>query len=65
MNIIDSSAWLEVLVDGPNRPTFVKVIEEGELVVPAITILKSASACVPRSLPPMPHEWSRTCAASP
>lgn len=40
MNIIDSSAWLEVLVDGPNRPTFVQLIEEGELVVPAITIFE-------------------------
>ena len=40
MNIIDSSAWLEVLVDGPNRSTFLKVIEEGELVVPAITIFE-------------------------
>ena len=40
MNIVDSSAWLEVLVDGPNRPTFLKVIEEGELLVPAITIFE-------------------------
>ena len=40
MNIVDSSAWLEVLVDGPNRPTFLQVIEEGELVVPAITIFE-------------------------
>ena len=40
MNIIDSSAWLEVLVDGPNRPAFVEVIEAGELIVPAITIFE-------------------------
>lgn len=40
MNIIDSSAWLEVLVDGPNGPTFVQVIEEGDLIVPAITIFE-------------------------
>ena len=40
MNIVDSSAWLEVLVDGPNRATFVEVIEDGELVVPAITIFE-------------------------
>ena len=40
MNIVDSSAWLEVLVDGPNRSTFLQVIEEGELVVPAITIFE-------------------------
>ena len=40
MNIIDSSAWLEVLVDGPNRAAFVEVIEGGELIVPAITIFE-------------------------
>ncbi len=40
MNIIDSSAWLEVLVDGPNRAVFLEVIEAGELVVPAITIFE-------------------------
>ena len=40
MNIIDSSGWLEVLVDGPNRPVFVQIIETGELLVPAITILE-------------------------
>ena len=40
MNIVDSSAWLEVLVDGPNQPTFLQVIEEGEPVVPAITIFE-------------------------
>lgn len=40
MNIIDSSAWLELLVDGPNRPAFVEVIEAGELIVPAITIFE-------------------------
>lgn len=40
MNIIDSSAWLEVLVAGPNGQTFLQVIEAGELVVPAITIFE-------------------------
>jgi toxin FitB len=40
MNIMDSSAWLEVLVDGPNAGTFIDVIEGGELVVPSITILE-------------------------
>jgi toxin FitB len=40
LNIIDSSAWLEVLVDGPNRPVFLEVIEAGELIVPAITIFE-------------------------
>ena len=40
MNIVDSSAWLEVLVDGPNRAAFVEVIEAGEVIVPAITIFE-------------------------
>ncbi len=40
MNIIDSSAWLEVLVDGPNRASFLEVIEAGDLIVPAITIFE-------------------------
>lgn len=37
---MDSSAWLEVLVDGPNRISFQEVIEAGELVVPAITLFE-------------------------
>jgi toxin FitB len=40
VNIIDSSGWLEVLVDGPHRATIVKVIDAGELMVPAITIFE-------------------------
>ena len=40
MNIIDSSGWLEVLVDGPHRATIVQVIEAGDLVVPANTIFE-------------------------
>lgn len=40
MNIVDSSAWLEVLARGPNAQTFVRVIEAGDLVVPAITIFE-------------------------
>ncbi len=40
MNIVDSSGWLEVLVDGPNAAQFMEVIEGGELVVPAITIFE-------------------------
>jgi toxin FitB len=40
LNIVDSSAWLEVLVAGPNAQIFLKVIEAGELVVPAITIFE-------------------------
>jgi toxin FitB len=40
VNIIDSSGWLEVLVDGPHRATIVKIIDAGELMVPAITIFE-------------------------
>lgn len=40
MNIIDSSGWLEVLVDGPHRATIVQVIDAGALIVPAITIFE-------------------------
>ncbi len=40
MNIVDSSAWLEVLVDGPNASTFIDVIETGQLVVPSVTIFE-------------------------
>ena len=40
MNILDSSAWLELLVDGGYAATFLAVIEEGKLVVPAISIFE-------------------------
>jgi toxin FitB len=40
VNIIDSSGWLEVLVDGPHRATIVKIIDAGELMVPVITIFE-------------------------
>jgi predicted nucleic acid-binding protein len=40
MNILDSSAWLEVLVDGPNAATFLSIIESGKITVPAVTIFE-------------------------
>jgi predicted nucleic acid-binding protein len=40
LNIVDSSGWLEVLVDGPNAPAFMEVIANGDLIVPAITIFE-------------------------
>jgi predicted nucleic acid-binding protein len=40
VNIVDSSGWLEVLTQGPNAEAFMKVIEEGDLIVPAITIFE-------------------------
>ena len=40
MNIMDSSAWLEVVAQGPNALRFLAVIEAGELVVPSITIFE-------------------------
>ncbi|MHB1342622.1 MAG: PIN domain-containing protein [Coriobacteriia bacterium] len=39
MNVVDSSAWLEYLGDGPNADAFSRAIETpGELVVPALTL---------------------------
>ena len=39
MNVVDSSAWLEYFVDGPNADYFAKAIEDaGHLLVPSITI---------------------------
>ena len=39
MNVVDSSAWLEFLADGPNASYFAPAIEAtGDLVVPSITI---------------------------
>ena len=40
MNILDSSAWLEVLVDGAHAATFLPIIESGKVVVPAVTIFE-------------------------
>ena len=41
MNVVDSSAWLEYLGDGPCAPDFAQVIEKpGELVVPSLTIFE-------------------------
>ena len=39
MNVVDSSAWLEYLGDGPCAPEFASVIENAaDLVVPALTV---------------------------
>jgi len=41
MNVVDSSAWLEYFVDGPNASKFAGAIENvEELVVPSICILE-------------------------
>ena len=41
MNVVDSSAWLEYLADGPNASFFAAVVENSrELIVPSITILE-------------------------
>jgi len=41
MNVVDSSAWLEYLADGPNAGFFAHAVENArELVVPSITILE-------------------------
>ncbi len=41
MNVVDSSAWLEYLADGPNAGFFAPAIESSdELVVPSICLLE-------------------------
>lgn len=41
LNVVDSSAWLEYLADGPSAETFAAAVEATEtLVVPSITILE-------------------------
>jgi predicted nucleic acid-binding protein len=41
VNVIDSSAWIEYLVDGPNAARFLAAIEdEHELLVPSIVIVE-------------------------
>ena len=41
MNVVDSSAWLEYLADGPNAGFFAPAIEATEeLVVPSICLLE-------------------------
>ena len=40
MNILDSNAWLEVLVDGVHASNFLPIIESGRVVVPAVTIFE-------------------------
>ena len=41
MNLVDSSAWLEYLADGPNAAFFAPPIEETrKLVVPSIVVLE-------------------------
>lgn len=39
MNVVDSSAWVEYFVDGPNAGCYADVIEDtGALIVPAISL---------------------------
>ena len=41
MNVVDSSAWLEYLADGPNASFFAAAVANPrELIVPSITILE-------------------------
>jgi len=41
MNVVDSSAWLEYLADGPNAGFFAPAVENArELIVPSIAILE-------------------------
>jgi predicted nucleic acid-binding protein len=41
VNVVDSSAWLEYLADGPNADFFAPAIEKaGDLLVPAIVLFE-------------------------
>ena len=41
MNVVDSSGWIEYVVDGPNADVFAGPIEQAdELLVPTISILE-------------------------
>src|SRR5947207_1850651 len=41
MNVVDSSAWLEYLTNGPNADSFAPAIEDiSKLVVPSICLLE-------------------------
>lgn len=41
MNVVDSSAWIEFFVDGPNAKEFSKPVRDlPALVVPSVTILE-------------------------
>ena len=41
MNVLDSSAWLEIFAGGPNARVFAEVVEAGDqLVVPVISIFE-------------------------
>jgi toxin FitB len=40
MNVVDSSGWLEILVGSKNAAEFERVISEGKIVVPAISIFE-------------------------
>lgn len=39
MNVVDSSAWIEYFVDGPNADYFAKPVEKvGELIIPSLCL---------------------------
>jgi len=41
MNVVDSSGWLEYLVDGPKASSFEKPLEDlGDLIVPTICLFE-------------------------
>lgn len=41
MNVVDSSGWIEFIVDGPNASEFAAPLEDGEsLLVPTVSILE-------------------------
>ena len=51
LHIVDSSAWLEYLANGPNAEQFAAVIEAVDrLVVPTVVITHWAALCGPRTM---------------
>ena len=41
MNVVDSSAWIEFFVDGPNSAQFARVLRKtDELIVPTISVFE-------------------------
>jgi predicted nucleic acid-binding protein len=41
VNVADSSAWIEYVIDGPNAPAFAPIIEDAPgLIVPTLTLFE-------------------------
>jgi len=61
VNVVDSSAWLEYLGDGPNASDFAVAIEEpNQLVVPALTLFEVFKRTQRSQTRPQPLRPSRS-----